>query len=50
MMGIDALFQRLDHDNVDLIRLDIADLIVRCLNEKRESFGYWEYLRRSHCE
>jgi hypothetical protein len=48
MMEIDALFERLDHDNVDLIRLDIVDLIGRCLNEKRESFGYWEKKHFAH--
>lgn len=47
-MEIDALFERLDHDNVDLIRLDIVDLIGRCLNEKRESFGYWEKKHFAH--
>jgi len=43
MKEIDDLFQRVDNDpNVDGIRLDIADLIARCLEEKRKSLGYWE--------
>ena len=28
--------------NVDRIRLEIANLIGKCLVEKRESLGYWE--------
>jgi len=43
MDEIDILFMRLDQDqNIDDVRLDIADLIAKCLNEKRDNFGYWE--------
>lgn len=43
MEKISALFDRLDTDkDVDRIRLDIANLIAKCLTEKRETFGNWE--------
>jgi len=43
MEEIDKLFDRIDKDpHVDQIRLDIADLIAKCLNSMRDSFGYWE--------
>ena len=43
MEEIDILFARLDQDqNIDQIRLDIADLIWKCLINKRDTFGYWE--------
>lgn len=43
MEEVRALYERIaDGDKVDLIRLDIADLIAKCLAEKRETLGYWE--------
>ena len=43
LQEIDRLFERLDQNqNIDQIRLDIADLIAKCLNKKRDTFGYWE--------
>jgi hypothetical protein len=43
MEETDMLFARLDqNENVDAIRIDIANLIVKYLGEKRDTFGYWE--------
>lgn len=49
MKEINALFERLDNDkDVDQIRLDIANLIAKCLTERRETFGYWEKAQFAH--
>lgn len=42
MEEVDAMLQRLDHDNVEAIRDDIATLIRQCLERARGALGYWE--------
>jgi hypothetical protein len=42
MDEVNAILRRLDHDNIDVIRSDIASLIRRYLERVRESLGYWE--------
>ena len=43
MEEIDKLFERIDQgQNVDQIRIDIADLIGKSLYSMCDSFGYWE--------
>ena len=51
MEEVDAILQRLDHDNVEAIRDDIATLIRQCLERARGALGYWEKssLRPRHC-
>ena len=43
MIDMDGLFERIDGaEDVDGLRLDIADAIAKGLFERRESLGYWE--------
>ena len=49
MKETDELFTRLDRDeDVDAIRRDIADLIAKSIEQKREAFGYWEKAQFAH--
>lgn len=49
MKEINEFFERLDKDeDVDRIRLDIANLIAKSLTQKREVFGYWEKALFAH--
>jgi hypothetical protein len=42
MKNIDEIFERLDgNENIESIRLDIANLIAESLVQKRDSLGYW---------
>ncbi|WP_047542104.1 hypothetical protein [Methylotenera versatilis] len=43
MVEVDELIERLDQNqNIDRVRLDILNLISKCLNDLRGTFGCWE--------
>jgi hypothetical protein len=43
VIDFNALFDRIDTDNdLDALRIDIADAIAHGLRETRDEFGYWE--------
>ena len=43
MSEIDNLFLRINDDPIDgNLRIDIADLLLKCIEEKKESLGVWE--------
>jgi hypothetical protein len=49
MTEVDAIFRRLrDKEDLGEIRIEIADLIIRCLSTLQNRFGYWEKAHIAH--
>lgn len=49
MKEVSDLFERLDKaEDIDGIRLDIANFIARTLAAKRETLGFWEKAQFAH--